>query len=347
MKPGKLSPSDLKTSVFRYLGATRPEVLVHAGLGEDCSVVHFGDEVLVISTDPITGTATNIGRLAVVISCNDVASCGAEPIGLLATIMAPVDCDSSAIELVMRQIDAEAKAQRVEVIGGHTEVTEAVRQMVICSTVIGKAKRDSYVTSSGAQPGDSILVTKAVGLEGTAILAHDRADRLLELIPRDAVDRAQRFIEELSVVKEALAAIQGKVTAMHDATEGGLLGGVCELASAANVGFEVDARAIPIREETQLICRAARIDPLRLISSGSMIITTPEPEDIISRIRAVGVPAVVIGSITSDRAGVIVDKGSRQYVDPPERDQLYVGLDNLAGNEQESGDNNGGITARM
>lgn len=332
MRPGKLSPSDLQTSVFRYLGATRPEVLVHAGLGEDCSVVQFGDEVLVISTDPITGTATNIGRLAVIISCNDVAACGAEPIGLLATILAPVDCGQSDIELAMRQIDAEAKAQRVEVIGGHTEVTEAVRQMVICSTVIGKAKKDSYVTSSGARPGDSILITKAVGLEGTAILAHDRADRLMSLLPGGVVERAKQFLDELSVVSEALAAVQGNVTAMHDITEGGLLGGLYELAFASNVGFEVDVGAIPIREETRLICNAAKIDPLRLISSGSMIITTPEPEDIISRIQAVGVSAAVIGRITSDRVGVIADGGNRQRVDPPDGDHLYVGLDNLESN---------------
>jgi len=330
MKAGKLSASDLQASVLKYLGATRPEVLVHAGLGEDCSVVQFGDEVLVISTDPITGTATNIGRLAVVISCNDVASCGAEPIGMLAAIMAPVGCDRSDIELVMRQIDAEAKAQGVEVIGGHTEVTEVVRQMVICSTVIGKAKRDSYVTSSGARPGDAILVTKAVGLEGTAILAHDRADKLSQLIPGDAVKRAQHFIEELSVVKEALAAVQGCVTAMHDATEGGLLGALYELASASGVGFEIDVRSVPVREETKLICQAAGIDPLKLISSGCMIITTPDPDDILNRIRAVGVSATVIGRITANRIGVVVDGDSRQPVGPPEADHLYIALSSLS-----------------
>ena len=151
MRPGKLSPSDLQTSVFRYLGATRPEVLVHAGLGEDCSVVQFGDEVLVISTDPITGTATNIGRLAVIISCNDVAACGAEPIGLLATILAPVDCGQSDIELAMRQIDAEAKAQRVEVIGGHTgsRGSEADGDLLYCDRE-GEERLLCYILRSPA-----------------------------------------------------------------------------------------------------------------------------------------------------------------------------------------------------
>lgn len=329
MKSGKLSPSDLQTSVFRYLGQTRPEVLVHAGLGEDCSVVEFGDDVLVISTDPITGTATNIGRLAVVISCNDVASCGAEPIGLMVTIMAPESCTSADIETAMRQIDEEAKAQQIEVLGGHTEITTAVTRMVINSTVIGKARRDSYVTSSGAQPGDSIIVSKAVGLEGTAILAHDRAARLSELVSPEVVARAQRFIDEISVVKEALAAVRGRVTAMHDATEGGFLGALYELAGASRVGFEVDRQAVPLREETRLICRAASIDPLRLISSGSVIITTPEPDDVISRIRAAGVDATVVGRVVPGCTGVVIEGEFRQQVEPPDADQLYTALDVL------------------
>ena len=290
MKSGKLSPSDLQTRVFRYLGERRPEVLVHARLGEDCSVLDLGDDVLVVSTDPITGTAINIGRLSVIISCNDVASCGAEPVGLLVTLLAPEGSDIASIEEAMRQIDIEAKAQRVEVIGGHTEVTDSVTRMVICSTVVGRARKDSFVTSAGAQPGDSIIVTKSVGLEGTAILAYDRADKLSQLTSPEVVLRAQRFIDELSVVREGLAAVEGDVSAMHDATEGGLLGALYELAMASGVGFEIDLASVPIREETRLICHAAGVDPLRLMSSGSMIIATRDPEGAVDRIQSQGCP---------------------------------------------------------
>jgi hydrogenase expression/formation protein HypE len=329
MKSGKLSPFDLQASVFRYLGERRPEVLVHARLGEDCSVLDLGDDVLVVSTDPITGTAINIGRLSVIVSCNDVASCGAEPVGLLLSILAPEGSDIAGIEEAMRQVDAEAKAQRVEVIGGHTEITDSVTRMVICSTVIGRARRDSFVTSSGAQPGDSIIVTKSVGLEGTAILAYDRAERLSQLTSGEIVSRAQHFIGELSVVREGLVAVKGNVSAMHDATEGGLLGALYELAMASGVGFEVDLASVPICEETRLICGAARIDPLRLMSSGSMIIATPDPEGTVDRIQSQGVRATVVGRITADRTGYIVDKGDKLPVGPPEGDQLYIGLANL------------------
>lgn len=166
LKVGKIPPDILKSSVFPYIGTLREEVLVHSGLGEDCSIIDFGNSVAVLSTDPITGADNRSSHLSVYVSCNDIAACGAKPVGVLVTLLLPPGSNKIVLKDLMKGIHEAANNIGIEVLGGHSEITSAVNKPVISATAIGITSKDTFVTSSGAKPGDDVLVTKALGLEG-------------------------------------------------------------------------------------------------------------------------------------------------------------------------------------
>ena len=174
-------------------GGKASDVLVHSALGEDCSVIDFGDFVCVLSTDPITGAVEDIGRLAVNISCNDIAANGAEPIGILVTILAPEHTTPADLGRIMGQVNSEAAKLGIEVLGGHSEVTSGIDRVIISTTAVGKARKDAYIITGGAKPGDDLLLTKSVGLEGTAILATEFAAALQGKIPPAMLAQAKGF----------------------------------------------------------------------------------------------------------------------------------------------------------
>ena len=267
MKSGKLSADQLASLIFPYTGAARSEVLVPAATGEDAAVLDFGEWACVASTDPITGAGERAGWYAVHVACNDLAATGAEPVALLLTLLLPEGGDAAIAGRAMREADEAARALGVAVVGGHTEVTSAVNRLVISATAIGRAPKGRWLRTGGGHAGDALVLTKAAGLEGTAILAADLAARLAPHVAGPVLERARSFANELSVVPDAAAAVPAGATAMHDATEGGVLGAACELAIASGLGVEVDASRVPIRTETRAICDALLLDPLRLIAS--------------------------------------------------------------------------------
>ena len=243
MKIGKVPENVLKRSVFKQIKFKREEVLIHPGVGEDCAVLELApDEVFVLSTDPITGAVSDIGTLAVHVTANDLASAGAEPVGLLLTILLPPDAEEADLKSLMRELESACASLNIEIIGGHTEVTPVVNQPVVTVTGVGKVKKDQVIFTKGALPGQDIVVTKWVGLEGTAIIAAGKEKLLKEHYSQDFVDRAKGFLEHISVVKEAMAARDFGVSSMHDITEGGIFGALWEVAAAGGVGLTVDLK---------------------------------------------------------------------------------------------------------
>lgn len=323
MKVGKLPNSLLKEIIIDKLRKERKEVLVRPGIGEDCGVVDFEGNVCVVSSDPITGAVNEVGRLAVHVSCNDIASCGAEPVGLVLTVLVPPGAEKEDIKTVMTQVNETAASLNVDIIGGHTEVTDAVTRFVIVSTVLGKTLRDKLVTTKGARPGDDIVITKSAGLEGTAIIAHDKENELVDKIGYDAVQRAKAFINRISVVKEGIIAGEFGVNSMHDVTEGGILGAVWEIAEASGTGALIFRDKIPIEEETLKICNNYCLDPLKLISSGCMIITCKNGGGLVKVLEDNGINATVIGSITESKEKKLVLKDMSVFIDEPLSDELY------------------------
>jgi len=322
MKEGKLDFDDLRNIILNNKTIKRSEVKVRNDVGEDCSIIDFGDCEGIFSTDPITGADENVGKLAVHINCNDIASCGGEPIGILVTILAPTSSSLEEINKVMKEIDEEAAKISVEIIGGHTEVTSAVNKMVISVTVIGKNLKGKSIKTADAKLDDDIIVTKSLGLEGTYILINDYEERIQKILSKEEIEFGKSLINKISVLEEGKIGCEFGVNSMHDITEGGLLGGLFEVAMASNTGFKIYKDKIPMLDITKKVCEEFKIDPLRLISSGSMLITSKDGGVLVKELKENGIDARVIGKICR-QGGILVDKGNEINVEPPKRDELF------------------------
>lgn len=324
MKTGKISESVLKRSVLRQISHKRPEVVLGVGVGEDCAALALEpDELFVMSTDPITGTTKDMGKLAVVITVNDLASAGATPIGVMLTILLPPESSEEELREIMAQAEAVCVAVDIEVLGGHTEITAAVNQPLVSVTGVGKVKKGALVTTAGAEAGMDVIVTKWIGLEGTSIIAKEKESALLERFPLPVVKTAQEFDRCLSVLPEAKMAAAFGVGAMHDVTEGGIFGALWEMAEASGVGLEIDLRAIPVRQETIEICEFFHLNPYQLISSGSMLIAAKDGETLVRQLLQEGTPAAVVGKVTAGKDRVLLNQGERRFLEPPKADELY------------------------
>ena len=220
MEIGKVPENILKRSVFKKLTVKRPEVLVHSGVGEDCTAMDVGEHAIVLSTDPITGTADHIGRLAFHITANDIASSGAELVGMMVTIILPENSTEEDLKEIMQELSECTARYGVEIMGGHTEVSAVVNQPLVSVTGVGKVKKGEIVATSGLKPGQDLVVTKWIGLEGSAIVASEKEQELKEKLPSELVETAKSFADLLSVVDDAKVAMKVGVSAMHDVTEG-------------------------------------------------------------------------------------------------------------------------------
>lgn len=337
LETGKLDSDLLKRIVFNKIKYRSDDVKVRPGIGEDCAVIDFGEYDCIMSTDPISSAISDIGRLAIHITCNDIASNGVQPVGIMLACMLPEGTTAEDVEHIMQQAAETAGRLGVEIIGGHTEITPAVRQPVIVSTAIGKCPADRSQSGSSMQPGDYIMMTKSAGLEGTGIIACDHEQKLKNAEDEDGnrlmsdaeIEKAKTFLSLVSVVPEGVAAGKVGTHGMHDITEGGILGAVWEMCQISHTGAEVWEEAIPIEPEAEKICRIFDIDPLRLISSGSMIIIIPREKkaQMETAMKTAGVSASVIGVIREKEDGVFMACGgsgcARAEIAPPYADEIY------------------------
>lgn len=326
MEAGKVPNDILDKIVLSKINKVRKDIILRPGIGEDCAAIDFEKYACILSTDPITGAANEAGKLAVHISCNDIASCGVEPMGLMVTILCPVGTTEAELGKVMGQICEAAEELNAEIIGGHTEITSAVNRIVISTTAVGKALKNKLVSSRGARPGDCVIMTKSAGLEGTAIIANDFEDRLRDKISSEQLLEAKGFIKSISVVKEGILAGEFGATAMHDITEGGVLGAAWEIAQASNAGIIIDKDKIPVEDVTRAICSIFDLDVFKLISSGCMFITCKNGEGLVKLLEKNNIKASIIGSITSNISEKLLiskKEGTVTEIEQPDSDELY------------------------
>ena len=322
---GKLDP-DALGHVLDRTGASSTDLLTGAAYGEDAAAIDLGDgETLVVSSDPISLAADRAGTLGVYVACNDVAASGADPEFLTNVIFLPEENDETLATLT-DQLDAAADDLGVTIVGGHTEYVPALDRPLLSLTAFGRT--DHYVPTGGAQPGDTLLLTKGAAIEGTGILATDFADEAREAgIEQATLDRATGFFEEISIHPEA-ERLRSAATAMHDPTEGGVVTGCVELAAASGVDLIVERESVPIRPETAAICEAIGVDPLRIFGSGALLATVP-PEAVETALDALDgadIDAAVIGEVRKSSGddnndGALVVDGERITTAPT--DQLY------------------------
>ncbi|BBF44792.1 thiamine-monophosphate kinase [Lachnospiraceae bacterium KM106-2] len=324
MRAGKVSESILKRSVFKQIRHRREEVIVRPGVGIDCSAIQLGeDEVVVLSTDPITGTKSEIGKLAIQITANDIAAGGAELVGVMLSILLPLKTSEARLKTLIKELEAECAALNIEIAGGHTEVTAAVNQPVITVTGVGKIKRDQLDQLSGMKADQDIVMTKWAGLEGTAIIANDFEEELLTRYSKTFIDQAKEFISSISIQKEARIAKEFEVTAMHDITEGGVFGALWEMAASANVGVEIALKKIPLKQHTVELCEFYDLNPYLLISSGSLLLSTYRGSALVAELQKQGIEACVIGKVTKGHERIIINEDEVRYLEPPKSDELY------------------------
>ncbi|MEM3550870.1 MAG: AIR synthase family protein [Candidatus Bathyarchaeia archaeon] len=330
---GKVPVEVLKEVVFKNLGFKREEVVLGPSAGFDGAVINVDDKSLITSMDPITGAVERVGWLAVNVNANDVATFGVQPSYFSSCILLPEDADEKILEDICQQMDRASKDLEISIIGGHCEVTPGLKNPIVIGCAMGISAKGDYVTAGGAKPGDKLILTKEAGIEGTAILATERFNQLSKMgLNMKLLNSAQKFFERISVVKEGVSAFKtGGVNAMHDPTEGGVLGGIHEMADASNLGVKVFLNKIPVAIETQKICSFFQIDPLRLISSGALLIAS-KPEStskIIKCLKAQRVEANVIGEFLdkAERRILVLDDGSEEVLPRPEYDHLWIALE--------------------
>ncbi len=307
---GKLPQEDL-VELLHHQTLDDPRVILGPGLGRDAAVITFGDRYLVAKSDPITFATAEIGWYAVHVNANDVACLGAQPRWFLATLLMPEgQTDRARVEEIFDQIHRGCKEVGAVLVGGHTEITYGLERPIVVGAMFGEVEPEQLVRSDGARPGDTLILTKGIAVEGTALIAREHPDRLQESVTEAMLTRAVDFLHDpgISVVRDAaIITAAGEVHAMHDPTEGGVATGLWEMMGAAGVGAVIDAGALPFLPETQALATALGLDPLGLIASGALLAAV-NPEDapvITAALERAGIAGTVIGRVREE-PGVVV-----------------------------------------
>jgi hydrogenase expression/formation protein HypE len=319
---GKL-PFELLASLLARAPMNDPRVLYGPGIGLDCAVIDLGERILVFKSDPITFATDDIGWYAVQVNANDIATTGAVPRWMLATLLLPEAGTTPAqVEAIFEQVYRAAQAQGISVVGGHTEVTYDLHRPILVGTLIGEVDREHLVTPEHVQPGDVLLLTKGVPIEATALLAREFGARLLAGngaeqpgLSAAELETARNYLYEpgISVVRDAQIATQaGRIHAMHDPTEGGLAGALWELADASRKTLVVDPRLVYVPPLAKRVCAAFGLDPLATIASGALLLAAVGEDAplIQAALKKNGIACGVIGWVEDGPGGVGCKDGS-------------------------------------
>ena len=300
---GKLDPELFNYLLTKYTFSDE-RVVVGARFGEDAAVIDMGDRYLVVKSDPITFATDLIGWYAANVNANDVASMGARPRWMLCTFLLPEGKTTPELaETIFAQTAQAARSLGIAVIGGHTEVTYGLDRPIVVGHMLGEVSKEKLVTSSGARPGDDIVLVKGIPVEGTSIIAREKEQDLrLRGYDETFIERAKNYLFDpgISVVEAALLAVDTvPIHSMHDPTEGGLAMGLYEMAEASGVGLIVNEEAVEVLPEGQILCREFGLDPMGTIASGALIITlAPEHTPILMEaFRSRGIKSTVIGRV--------------------------------------------------
>jgi hydrogenase maturation factor len=325
---GKL-PAPVLAALLARLPRADPSVVLGPGIGVDCAVVRSGGGLLVCKSDPITFVTRDLGRYLVQVNANDLATTGATPRWLLVTLLLPQGAaDEALVQDIMGQITRACDEMAVSLIGGHTEITHGLDRPIAVGCLLGEVSPDELVTPAGARPGDRVLLTKGVPIEGTTLLAREFAGRIVGKLGAQDLEAAAAFLEDpgISVLRDArIALAAGRVTAMHDPTEGGLLAALWELAQACGHPLRVDLAAVPVPDLAARICRALDVDPLATIASGALLLTTPARDAgaIRRALEAEGIACAEIGEVGAGPVRLEhLHPPAGRVIPAPERDEV-------------------------
>lgn len=322
MRSGKISESVLTRSVLRKIKTERKEVVCGAGIGVDCAVLSFGEEETVLSTNPVNGPADMVSVYGIHRALNNIAAAGAEPVGILLSAMLPEGTEEKELQDMMTRAEEICRQYHVQIAGGHTEITGAVNQTVLTVTGIGKRKK-AAVSARSIGPGQDVVISKWIGLDGTARIAREYREALLTRYPARMLDEAAEFERFLSIVPEAATARKSGVCGIHDVSQGGIFGALWEMANGAGVGLEIDLKKLPVRQETIEICEFFDLNPYELSSGGCLLMTAEDGNGLVATLEKEGIPSVVVGKTTGGNDRLLFNEEERRFLEPPKTDALY------------------------
>lgn len=340
MNSGKVPVNVLKRSVLRQLKNKRSEIANSAGLGADCAIFEpFSEGQLVTCVqegvvelccendlaeaereDPSVMPMRRFFQKC----ANNLATAGAEPVATELVIFLPESVEEPELKALMSEAEGIAAELNIQIIGGQTRVSSAVRQPL--ATVTGYGIRKTGAVQMDVRKklaGQDIIITKWIGLEGTADLAARNQEGLLTRYPAYLVEEAAAFDRYYSILPEAATAVKSGGCTMHDASEGGIFAGLWEMAEGAGVGLTIDMKKLPLRQETVEVCEFCNVNPYELRSGGSLIIASPEGTTVVEALAAEGIPAVIVGRFTDSNERLILNEDEVRYMDRPQRDEIY------------------------
>lgn len=354
MKIGKMPENVLKRSVLRQIKIKSEEVVRGAGVGEDCAIFSFSGEaplatcmqeaaVAVKTEDTGTGLPNPpfmTMDLLIQRCANNLAAGGARIRAVLTAFLLPEETEEAVIKTLMSEAEKKCSELNVCIAGGQTRVSREVKAPVAVVTGYGTSfesdsavwdrekntggRAGSHIHSTGkARPGQDVVISKWIGLEGTAVLAKRSREKLLARYPAYFVEEAAGFDRWLSVIPEAATAIKSGVCAMHDASEGGIFGALWELAECAGVGLTIDLKKLPLRQETVEVCECCNVNPYELLSGGSLVMTSGDGPGLVAALEAEGIPAVIVGKVTDSNDRIILNEDEVRYMDRPKQDEIY------------------------
>lgn len=337
MEKGKVPENVLKRSVFPQIRTKRKEILRGAGIGCDCATFSFPGEGEMLTCVQEAALASKGAAAAgdreeeafmtiagLIQKCaNNLAAGGGRPVAVLITLLLPEETAEPEIRMLMEEAGKKCGELSLQIAGGQTRITGAVRQPVATVTGFARAWRTEG-TLGRAEPGQDLVVSKWIGLQGTAWIAIHNRTKLLQRYPAWLVDAAEGFGACLSVIPEAEIAVKAGVCAMHDASEGGIFGALWEMAEGAGVGLTVDMRKLPLRQETVEICEYCGVNPYELLSGGCLLMATRDGPGLTAALEAEHIPAVIVGRITDNNDRILMNGEEIRYMDRPKRDSLFL-----------------------
>ncbi len=348
MKTGKVPENILKRSVLGQIRTKRKDVAGGAGPGEDCAIflppgagsggiaVCMQETAVALEDERYdfggAGLRLTMGHL--IQKCaNNLAASAARPSALLITLLLPENTEEKTLKALMAEAENKCRELSLEIAGGQTRVCAAVSAPIAVASGYGVCLESACCRDKGfagrAEPGQDIVVSKWIGLEGTALLAGYNREGLLSRYPAWLVDEASGFGRYLSVLPEAEAALEAGVCAMHDASEGGIFGALWELAEGGGVGLSVDMRSLPLRQETVEVCEFCNVDPYRLMSGGCLVMTAKDGPGLAAVLRERQIPAAVVGRVTEGSDRILWKDGEVRYLDRAGRDEIHRYLSNI------------------
>ena len=327
---GKVDRASFDRIIFPRLGKKDGTVVIGPQHGVDAAVIELPDKnVMVITEDPTFGLPVlmpHFGWAIVHICASDVAVLGVKPRYMTICLMLPPGTADSVLENIWSEVDSECKKLDIAIVGGHTGIYPGIAYPLNGGcTVIGLGSKKQLTPASNARIGDRVIMTKGPAIEATGVLALQVEKALVKELGKELVDKAQGLFFEMTVVKDALIAAP-HAHAMHDATEGGLLNGVYEIAAASGTGVTLFEDRIVIPPEVRQVCRYFAIDPLISISEGTLVITAAPDKapKIITDLKHGGITAWDIGEITPKDRTFIRSNGKSEELTPVSVDPFWA-----------------------